>query len=119
MSARIAFGVAFFALAACGGSVQEPAGSTQAQAESATAPASSSSDDSQKPPSPCDHGARHACGTCTEHEVCCSAEGQPCAGTCVPDCRPAPDRCMRGSTCDAATGVCLFPPGAAPPPPAH
>jgi hypothetical protein len=105
-----------FALAACGGSIEHvPSSTAQSQqttdeeappppppaktAEAAPAP--------EAPKKPPPHGYGGVCGACVdEHWVCCP-DTEPCAGKCVPDCRPAPDRCPDGTTCDDASGVCL------------
>ena len=51
-----------------------------------------------------DGGASCASSPCAASQVCCPA-GQPCAGTCVPDCRLGTS-CPSGLTCDTATGIC-------------
>jgi hypothetical protein len=55
-------------------------------------------------PPPGDGGASCASASCTSSQVCCPP-GEPCAGTCVPDCRLGTS-CPSGLTCDATTGIC-------------
>jgi hypothetical protein len=55
-------------------------------------------------PPAADGGASCASSPCAASQVCCPA-GQPCAGTCVPDCRLG-SGCPSGLTCDTSTGIC-------------
>jgi hypothetical protein len=45
-----------------------------------------------------------ASAPCASGDVCCPS-GEPCAGTCVPDCRIS-GTCPSGLTCDTSSGIC-------------
>ncbi len=85
---------------ACGGQVDdETAASTQPLAsESTEAPAPEATPPPRGPA--CDEA-----NACSAGFVCCTGD-EPCAGTCVPDCRTHARPCPHGTTC-GAEGVCL------------
>ena len=108
MAHRALIAFTFVLTAACGGKLEEaPSTVSQNQSVEEHPPSDEAEpprEERRRPPPP-EHGG--VCGACIdEHFVCCSAP-EPCAGTCVPDCRPAPERCPPRTACDQASGVCL------------
>jgi hypothetical protein len=108
MAHRALIALGFACLAACSAKLErlEERGSVSQtqQVEGPTPDDKPPCDDDRRPPPPPNGGV---CGACIdEHFVCCSAP-EPCAGYCVPDCRPAPERCPPRTACDPASGVCL------------
>jgi len=94
-------------IAACNGQVEEPATDASSQSQSVENEETKPPCDPPPPPPAPPPKSGGKCGACIdEHFVCCSAP-EPCAGFCVPDCRPAPERCPANTACDQGSGVCL------------